>query len=220
MGQIIAESWWPLLWAAIEVTIPLTIISFIFALIIAIITAVVRTSNVKFLRWLFGIYVWIFRGTPLLVQLFIVFYGLPSIGVKLDSWTDSIITFALNTGAYTSESIRSAINSIDVGQWDAAESLGMSRTKTMYRIIAPQAFRVALPTLANSLISLVKDTSLASSITLVEMFLTSQRIAARTYEPLLMYSMIALYYLVISTLLTGLQQYLETRSSRFVRKDR
>lgn len=192
----------------------------IFALIIAIITAVVRTSNVKFLRWLFGIYVWIFRGTPLLVQLFIVFYGLPSIGVKLDSWTASIITLALNTGAYASESIRSAINSIDVGQWDAAESLGMSRTKTMYRIIAPQAFRVALPTLANSLISLVKDTSLASSITLVEMFLTSQRIAARTYEPLLMYSMIALYYLVISTLLTGLQQYLETRSSRFVRKDR
>lgn len=220
MGQIIAESWWPLLWAAIEVTIPLTIISFIFALIIAIITAVVRTSNVKFLRWLFGIYVWIFRGTPLLVQLFIVFYGLPSIGVKLDSWTASIITLALNTGAYASESIRSAINSIDVGQWDAAESLGMSRTKTMYRIIAPQAFRVALPTLSNSLISLVKDTSLASSITLVEMFLTSQRIAARTYEPLLMYSMIALYYLVISTLLTGLQQYLETRSSRFVRKDR
>lgn len=219
MDKIVLESLWPLLFAAIKVTIPLTIISFFFAMIIASITALARISNVKILRSLFGIYVWIFRGTPLLVQLFIVFYGLPSAGIKLDAWTASIITLALNTGAYASESIRSSILSIDVGQWDAAESLGMSRPKTLIRIIAPQAFRVALPTLSNSLISLVKDTSLAASITLVEMFLTSQRIAARTYEPLLMYSLVALYYLVISTLLTIWQQYLEKQSSRFVRKD-
>lgn len=219
MINIISESAWPLLWAAIKVTIPLTIISFAFALIIAIVTALARISRFKFLKTIFGLYVWIFRGTPLLVQLFIVFYGLPSAGIKLDAWIASIITLALNTGAYASESIRSAILSIDPGQWDAAESLGMSRFKTLKRIIAPQAFRVALPTLANSLISLVKDTSLASSITLVEMFLTAQRVAARTYEPLLMYVMVAFYYLVLSTLLTFLQQYLEKRSSLFVRKD-
>ncbi len=130
-----------------------------------------------------------------------------------------MIALSLNTGAYASEAIRSAILSIDVGQWDAATSLGMSRWMVLRRIIAPQALRVALPPLSNSLISLVKDTSLASSITLLEMFMTSQRIAARTFEPLLMYSVVALYYLVLSTLLTFLQQYLEKHASRFIREE-
>ena len=218
MQNIVLESLLPLLDSALIVTIPLTIISFIFGLILAILTAVVRLSNIKVVKQLFSLYVWIFRGTPLLVQLFIIYFGLPSIGIRLDAWTASIIALSLNTGAYASEAIRSAILSIDVGQWDAATSLGMSRWMILRRIIAPQAMRVALPPLSNSLISLVKDTSLASSITLLEMFMTSQRIAARTFEPLLMYSVVALYYLVLSTLLTFLQQYLEKRASRFVRE--
>lgn len=218
MQNIVLESLLPLLESALIVTIPLTIISFIFGLILAILTAVVRLSNIKVVKQLFSLYVWIFRGTPLLVQLFIIYFGLPSIGIRLDAWTASIIALSLNTGAYASEAIRSAILSIDVGQWDAATSLGMSRWMILRRIIAPQAMRVALPPLSNSLISLVKDTSLASSITLLEMFMTSQRIAARTFEPLLMYSVVALYYLVLSTLLTFLQQYLEKRASRFVRE--
>ena len=218
MQNIVLESLLPLLESALIVTIPLTIISFIFGLILAILTAVVRLSNIKVVKQLFSLYVWIFRGTPLLVQLFIIYFGLPSIGIRLDAWTASIIALSLNTGAYASEAIRSAILSIDVGQWDAATSLGMSRWMILRRIIAPQAMRVALPPLSNSLISLVKDTSLASSITLLEIFMTSQRIAARTFEPLLMYSVVALYYLVLSTLLTFLQQYLEKRASRFVRE--
>lgn len=217
--EIFLEAIGPIFWAAIQVTIPLTIISFILGLILAIITAVARLQKNRLLRLIFDFYVWIFRGTPLLVQLFIVFYGLPSVGVKLDAWTASVITLSLNAGAYASEAIRSAILSIDPGQWDAAESLGMSKWMTLRLIIAPQALRIALPPLSNSLISLVKDTSLAANITLVEMFLTSQRIAARTYEPLLLYLIVALFYLILSTLLTWLQGYLEQRSSRFVRKD-
>ncbi|APT18830.1 amino acid ABC transporter permease [Amylolactobacillus amylotrophicus DSM 20534] len=219
MKNIVFDSILPLLESAVMVTIPLTIIAFIFGLIIAILTAVVRLSHVKVIKQLFGLYVWIFRGTPLLVQLFIIYFGLPSVGIRLDAWTASVIALSLNTGAYASEAIRSAILSIDVGQWDAATSLGMSRWMVLRRIIAPQALRVALPPLSNSLISLVKDTSLASSITLLEMFMTSQRIAARTFEPLLMYSVVALYYLVLSTLLTFLQQYLEKHASRFIREE-
>ena len=219
MKNIVFDSILPLLESAVMVTIPLTIIAFIFGLIIAILTAVVRLSHVKVVKQLFGLYVWIFRGTPLLVQLFIIYFGLPSVGIRLDAWTASVIALSLNTGAYASEAIRSAILSIDVGQWDAATSLGMSRWMVLRRIIAPQALRVALPPLSNSLISLVKDTSLASSITLLEMFMTSQRIAARTFEPLLMYSVVALYYLVLSTLLTFLQQYLEKHASRFIREE-
>ena len=203
----------PLLLAAIKVSIPLAVISFIFGFGIAVITALARLSNNAILRFIFGFYVWIFRGTPLLVQLFIVFYGLPSVGVTLDVWACATIAFSLNVGAYASESVRAAILAVPKGQVEAAASLNMSSAQIFFHIVAPQAFRIAIPPLSNSFIALVKDTSLAASITMVDMFMVAQRIAARTYEPLLLYVEVALIYLVICTVLSGIQVILERRAN-------
>lgn len=203
----------PLLLAAIKVSIPLAVISFIFGVGIAVITALARLSNNAILKFIFGFYVWIFRGTPLLVQLFIVFYGLPSVGVTLDVWACATIAFSLNVGAYASESVRAAILAVPKGQVEAAASLNMSSAQIFFHIVAPQAFRIAIPPLSNSFIALVKDTSLAASITMVDMFMVAQRIAARTYEPLLLYVEVALIYLVICTVLSGIQVILERRAN-------
>lgn len=203
----------PLLLAAIKVSIPLAVISFIFGVGIAVITALARLSNNAILRFIFGFYVWIFRGTPLLVQLFIVFYGLPSVGVTLDVWACATIAFSLNVGAYASESVRAAILAVPKGQVEAAASLNMSSAQIFFHIVAPQAFRIAIPPLSNSFIALVKDTSLAASITMVDMFMVAQRIAARTYEPLLLYVEVALIYLVICTVLSGIQVILECKAN-------
>ena len=203
----------PLLLAAIKVSIPLAVISFIFGVGIAVITALARLSNNAILRFICGFYVWIFRGTPLLVQLFIVFYGLPSVGVTLDVWACATIAFSLNVGAYASESVRAAILAVPKGQVEAAASLNMSSAQIFFHIVAPQAFRIAIPPLSNSFIALVKDTSLAASITMVDMFMVAQRIAARTYEPLLLYVEVALIYLVICTILSGIQVILERRAN-------
>ena len=203
----------PLLLAAIKVSIPLAVISFIFGVGIAVITALARLSNNAILRFIFGFYVWIFRGTPLLVQLFIVFYGLPSVGVTLDVWACATIAFSLNVGAYASESVRAAILAVPKGQVEAAASLNMSSAQIFFHVVAPQAFRIAIPPLSNSFIALVKDTSLAASITMVDMFMVAQRIAARTYEPLLLYVEVALIYLVICTVLSGIQVILERKAN-------
>ena len=203
----------PLLLAAIKVSIPLAVISFIFGVGIAVITALARLSNNAILRFIFGFYVWIFRGTPLLVQLFIVFYGLPSVGVTLDVWACATIAFSLNVGAYASESVRAAILAVPKGQVEAAASLNMSSAQIFFHIVAPQAFRISIPPLSNSFIALVKDTSLAASITMVDMFMVAQRIAARTYEPLLLYVEVALIYLVICTVLSGIQVILERKAN-------
>lgn len=207
--------------AGLKFTLPLAITSFFFGLIIALLTALIRLSKrqgaFKVLKWIAGFYVWIFRATPLIVQLFIVFFGLPYLkikgitpnGIKLDAYVAGLITFSLNTGAYASETIRAAISSVPEGQWEAGYAIGMSKLKTLWRIIIPQALRVALPPLANSFISLVKDTSLAASITIMEMFAVSQQIAAANYQPLLMYTLAALVYAIFTTVLTYLQKYLE-----------
>ena len=151
----------------------------------------------------------------MLVQLFIVFFGLPNIGIQFNAWTAGIITFSLNTGAYASETIRGAISSLPSSQWEAAYSLGMTYTQVLFLIIFPQALRVALPPLSNSFIGLVKDTSLASSITILEMFMVSQQIASHNYQPLLMYSIVAAVYAVFCTILTILQHLLEKRANRY-----
>ena len=214
--EILSSSTLPMLVALAKVTIPLTLISFACGLTIAIVTAIARLSGVKILRLIFGAYVWIFRGTPLLVQLFIVFYGLPAVGVTLETWTAAVIAFSLNVGAYASESVRASILSVPRGQWEAAMSLGMTQAQILRRIIAPQAVRISLPPLSNTFIGLVKDTSLAASITMVDMFMVAQRIAARTFEPLLLYVLAALIYLAVCTALTWLQARLEKSVSRYV----
>lgn len=213
---ILVDSFWPLLKAGIAFTVPLTLVSFSLGLIVALLTALARISNIKPLELLARFYVWIIRGTPLLVQLFIIFYGLPAAGIILDPLPAAIIGFTLNVGAYNSEIIRAAILSIPKGQWEAAFSIGMSHSQALRRIILPQAVRFSVPPLANSFISLVKDTSLAATITLTEMFQIAQRITASTYEPLWLYTEAAFIYLMFCTVLSAIQGRLEKRLERYV----
>jgi L-cystine transport system permease protein len=215
---ILSDSFFPILQAGIAFTIPLTLISFVLGLILAFFTAIARLSNILPLVAVSKFYVWIFRGTPLLVQIFILFYGLPSIGITLDPFPAAIIGFTLNMGAYSSEIIRAAIQSIAKGQWEAAFSVGMTRAQAMRRIILPQAVRVSIPPLGNSFISLVKDTSLAATITVTEMFQKGQQISSVTYEPLWLYMEVAFIYLLFSTVLSHFQARLENRFERGIAK--
>lgn len=216
--DIFTSSFFPLLKAGLMYTVPLTIISFILGIVLALFTALARISRFKILSAIAAFYVWVIRGTPLLVQLFIIFYGLPSIGLTLDPLVAGIIGFTISVGAYNSEIIRAAILSIPKGQWEASHSIGMTDGQALKRIILPQAARVSIPPLANSFISLVKDTSLAASITVAEMFQIAQRITATTYEPLLLYSEAALIYLIFSTVLTVIQSRIEKLLERYVAK--
>jgi cystine transport system permease protein len=213
--QLMIESLGPLLWAALKFTAPLTVLSFALGLILGLAVALVRLFGPRPLVPVVRFYVWIIRGTPLLVQLFLIFYGLPSVGIVLDAFPAALIGFTLNVGAYTSEIIRAVIASVPRGQWEAAYSIGMTWRQAMQRTILPQAARVAVPPLSNTFISLVKDTSLAAAITVPELFQAAQRIVATTYEPLILYIEAALIYLVMSSVLSSLQTKLEARFGRY-----
>lgn len=213
--QLMLDSLPSLLWAGLTFTIPLTLLSFIFGLLLGLITAVARLFGPAPVAAIARFYVWVIRGTPLLVQLFVIFYGLPSAGILLDAFTAALIGFSLNVGAYSSEIIRAVISSVPRGQWEAAYSIGMSWSQAMHRTILPQAARVAVPPLSNTFISLVKDTSLAAAVTVPEMFQTAQRIVATTYEPLILYIEAALIYLAMSSVLSALQVRLELRFARY-----
>ncbi|MBB3570723.1 cystine transport system permease protein [Rhizobium sp. BK491] len=208
------ESLGTLLWAGLVFTIPLTLITFVLGLLLGLLTAVVRLFAPAPFVAIARFYVWVIRGTPLLVQLFVIFYGLPSLGILLDAFPAAVIGFTLSVGAYTSEIIRAVISSVPKGQWEAAYSIGMNWRQAMSRTILPQAARVAVPPLSNTFISLVKDTSLAAAITVPELFQAAQRIVATTYEPLILYIEAAIIYLVLSTFLSTLQGYLERRFAR------
>jgi L-cystine transport system permease protein len=209
------DSLGPLLWAALVFTAPLTLLSFALGLALGLATALVRLFAPWPLVAVARFYVWVIRGTPLLVQLFLIFYGLPSVGIVLDAFPAALIGFTLNVGAYTSEIIRAVIASVPRGQWEAAYSIGMSWTQAMRRTILPQAARTAVPPLSNTFISLVKDTSLAAAVTVPELFQQAQRIVAVTYEPLILYVEAALIYLVLSSVLSSLQVRLEKRLNRY-----
>lgn len=213
--QLMLDSLGPLLWAALAFTIPLTLLSFVFGLTLGLIVALIRLFGPRPLSAIVRFYVWIIRGTPLLVQLFLIFYGLPSVGILLDAFPAALIGFTLNIGAYSSEIIRAAISSVAKGQWEASFSIGMSWGQTMRRTILPQAARVAVPPLSNTFISLVKDTSLAAAITVPELFQAAQRVVAVTYEPLILYIEAALIYLAISSILSHLQARLEKRLGQY-----
>lgn len=209
--KLMTDSFWPLLQAGLQFTVPLTLISFTAGLLLAFVVALIRLFGPAPAVAVVRFYVWLIRGTPLLVQLFVIFYGLPNIGIVLDPLPAALIGFTLNVGAYNSEVIRGAIESIPKGQWEAAYSLSMTRWQAIRRTILPQAARVSVPPLSNSFIALVKDTSLAAVLTVPEIFQAAQRIAAVTYEPLILYTEAALIYLVFSTVLSSAQVRLEKR---------
>ena len=213
------DSFPKILLPGLAMTIPLTVISFSIALCIAVAVAMVQHAKLPVLTQLCRGYIWIFRGTPLLVQLFVVFYGLPRVGVLIDPFPAAVIVFSLNEGAYSAETVRAAMEAVPVGQMEAGQCVGMSYFQIMRRIVLPQAMRTAFPPLSNSLIAMVKDTSLAANITVTEMFMATQRIVARTYEPLLLYLEVGLVYLLFSTALTLLQRRGEKRLNVYLKKE-
>ncbi|MGI3903932.1 MAG: amino acid ABC transporter permease [Janthinobacterium lividum] len=208
-----ASSFGPLLWAGLVFTVPLTLLSFALGLSLGSVVALIRLFGPRPLIPVVRFYVWIIRGTPLLVQLFLIFYGLPSIGIVLDALPAALIGFTLSVGAYTSEIVRAVIEAVPRGQWEASASIGMTGAQTLRRTILPQAARIAVPPLSNTFISLVKDTSLAAAITVPEMFQAAQRLVSTTYEPLILYVEVALLYLMFSSVLSSLQSWLEHRQS-------
>ena len=216
---ILTDSFWKILLPGLTMTIPLTVIAFSLALVIAVAMAMIQFANVKVLKQLARFYIWIFRGTPLLVQLFVVFYGLPNVGILIEPFPAAVLVFSLNEGAYCAESIRAALEAVPAGQMEAGYCAGMSYMQIMRRIVLPQAMRTAFPPLSNSLIAMVKDTSLAANITVTEMFMVTQRIVARTYEPLVLYIEVGLIYLLFSTVLTGLQRAGEKRLATHKRRE-
>lgn len=210
---ILWEGLQKILLASIQVTIPLTVMGFAFAMVIALVAAMVQYAKIPVLKEISRLYIWIFRGTPLLVQLFLAFYGLPKLGIVLQAFPCAVIVFSLNEGAYCAETMRSALEAVPRGQMEAGYCTGMNYLQIMWHVILPQALRTAFPPLSNSLISMLKDTSLAATITVADMFMSAQRVVGRTYEPLWIYSETALVYLLYSTILTILQGYGEKKLS-------
>ena len=214
--DLVLSSIGPLLSGAIRGTIPLTLISFAVGLVIALVVALARLSRRRVVSGIARGYISLIRGTPLLVQLFIIFYALPSLGLVIDPFPSAVVAFSLNVGGYAAETIRAAILSVPKGQWEAAATVGMDHTTTLRRVVLPQAVRVAVPPLSNTFISLVKDTSLASTILVTELLRKAQEIAAPTYEFMTLYSLAAVIYWLICLVLSTLQVRLERRLDRFV----
>ena len=214
--ELVWSSLGPLLTGAITGTIPLALASFSLGLLLALLVALMRLSRNRILSGAARIYISVIRGTPLLVQLFVIFYGLPSVGVTISPWPSAIIAFSLNVGGYAAEVIRAAILSVPKGQWEAGHTIGMSRRQTLVRIILPQAARVSVPPLSNTFISLVKDTSLASLILVTELFRVAQQVAAFSQEFMLLYLEAAVIYWIICLVLASGQSALEKRLDRYV----
>lgn len=202
---LLKGAWW---------TVVLSLGGMFFGVLLGFGLALLRLYAFWPLQWLARVYVSFFRGTPLLVQLFMIYYGLPQLGIQLDPLPAALIGFSLNMAAYTAEILRAAIASIDRGQWEAAASIGMGRAQTLYRAILPQAARTALPPLGNSFISLVKDTALAATIQVPELFRQAQLITARTFEIFTMYLAAALIYWLLASVLAYFQGRLEHRVNR------
>ncbi len=215
-AQLLLDSFWPILRGGLTGTIPLALGSFIIGIMLALAVALMRLSKNRLLSGLARFYVSLIRGTPLLVQLFIIFYGLPSIGILIDPWPSAVIAFSLNVGGYAAEIIRAAILSVPRGQWEAAYTIGMSDRRALVRVILPQAARVSVPPLSNTFISLVKDTSLASLILVTELFREAQQIAAFSQEFMLLYAEAAAVYWVFCLVLSSGQSVLEKRLDRYV----
>lgn len=216
---ILVDSFPKILIPGLTRTIPLTVISFSLAMVIAVAAALVQFADVKGLKQVCRFYIWVIRGTPLLVQLFVVFFGLPHVGVVIQPFTAAILVFSVNEGAYAAEIIRAALESVPAGQLEAGYCVGMSYLQVIRRIVLPQALRTAFPSLANSLIAMLKDTSLVSVVTVTEMMMVTKQINAIYYEPLALYLETAVIYLMFCTVLTKLQSWGERKLSAYEGKE-
>lgn len=209
---------WPFLLQGAMYTVLFAAVSMVLGLILGFSVAVVRVTKVPVVSQIAAVYVSAFRGTPLLVQIFVLYYGLPSVGIEFTPVTAGILALTLNVAAYLSESMRGAILGIDKGQWEAGLSVGLTWGQTLWNIITPQALRLAMPSLSNSLISLIKDTSLISVITVTELMLATKEVIAETFQPLPLYLAAAGIYWLLSALFERVQKALENRLTAPLRR--
>lgn len=202
----------PILLHGAIITIELTVFAVAFGIVIGLLMSLLRLSKFKPLRFIAATYVDFFRGTPLLAQIYIIYFGLPAIlGFPLNTWVSGVIALSLNSGAYIAEIFRAGIQSIDKGQIEASRSLGMSYGQAMKLVILPQAFKRIIPPLGNEFIAMLKDSSLVSVISLQELMLTGRTIVGATYRPFEVYITIALIYLIMTFSISRLISYMERR---------
>ena len=213
--ELALESFPKMFVSGLTATIPLALVSFVLAMIIAVACAMIQYARIPVVKRIVQFYIWVFRGTPMLVQLFIMYFGMQSIGIRISAVMAAVIVFSLNTGAYCAETVRGSIEGVSKGQFEAGYCCGMNYMQIMFHVVLPQAFRTAFPSLFNNLISLVKDTSLAANITVVEMFMTTERIAGRTYRFMQLYLEVELVYLIFCTVLTWVQSWGEKKLSYY-----
>ncbi|MFD2045287.1 amino acid ABC transporter permease [Ornithinibacillus salinisoli] len=206
----------PFLLEGIPMTVIISVIGMGIGLILGLLLALARGSDRIILRWPARIYISFMRGTPMLVFLFLLYFGLPTIGLKLTAFAAATIGFGLNSAAYIAEINRAALNSIDKGQWESARALNMGYWYTLRKVILPQATRIAVPPLTNVFMDIVKATSLAAMITVPELFQKAQIVAGRTFDSMTMYILVALIYWPICILISFMQDRLEKRFSRYI----
>lgn len=207
----------PLLLEGLRYTIEVSLIGIAIGIVIGLFVCLMKMANIKILNFFAGVYIWIIRGTPMLVQSFIVFFGFPQVvqmfipGFRLDAYTAGIVTLSLNAGAYLAEIFRSGIQAVPKGQTEAARSLGLSSSKTMIKVVLPQAFKITIPSLVNQFIISVKDTSILSAIGLAELTNVTKQYVGKSYEFFASYVYLALFYLAFVSLLMVLSNYIEKR---------
>lgn len=197
-------------------TLLISIISMLGGLVIGFFLALARTSPLKILQWPARLYISFMRGVPILVILFLLYFALPVIGIEFTAVQAALIGFTINSAAYIAEVFRSALASVDKGQWESSTALGLTYWQTMRRIILPQSVRIAVPPLSNVYLDLIKASSLAAMITVPEIFQKARVIGGREYDLLTLLILVALIYWAICSVMTVLQNYLEKRYADYL----
>ncbi|WP_028784893.1 amino acid ABC transporter permease [Thalassobacillus devorans] len=206
----------PFVLQGVPLTLLVAILGMLLGMFLGLFIALARRSDKRLLRWPARVYISFMRGTPILVFLFILYFGLPVVGIELTATMAAVLGFGLNSAAYIAEINRSSLSSVDKGQWESAQALGFSYWQTMRRIILPQATRVAIPPLTNVFLDLLKATSLAAMISVPELFNKAQIVAGRNYDTMTMYILAALIYWPLTMIFATLQDYLEQRYNKYL----
>jgi cystine transport system permease protein len=206
----------PYVLSGIGYTLLIALVSMVMGLIIGFFLALARTSSLRILQWPARMYISFMRGVPILVILFLLYFGFPVIGIEFSAVQAALIGFSLNSAAYMAEILRSSLSSVDIGQWESSKALGLSYWQSMKRIILPQSVRIAIPPLSNVLMDLIKASSLAAMITVPEIFQKARIVGAREYDLLTLLILVALIYWAICSVMTVLQNYLEKRYAKYL----
>ena len=204
----------PILLEGCVVTLQISFFALLLGMIFGIAGALCRISSNRALNSLAFMYVWVIRGTPVMVQLFILYFGLPQLGIKLPSMVAGVLGLAINTGAYVTEIIRAGIQAVDKGQMEAALSVGMSFRQAMVRIIGPQATKICIPPLVNQFIMTLKNSSIASLVTITELFRTGEQIIYTTFRSFEVYVTVAVLYLIMNSVFMVIADRLERKMAR------